>query len=252
MDRSTARWWKRRKTFFRGGGVAETYRGKVLDTGPIAYWPLNELTGATAQCLVNPLQNGTYTGVTLANEVGPNGDLAPLFDGANDYVDIFSATFDAAFNGATGSMAIWCKVYDAATWTDGASRYNFVLAVDGNNNYSLRKDNANNTAQATGKAGGGVASPAHAPFSSTDWFHLALTWSDQANADELKFFVNGTQYGGTSAALGVWAGGALSAVNSAIGAASTVPALAWYGWLAHAVVWDSVLSPAKIAELAVV
>ncbi|NIV37784.1 MAG: hypothetical protein GWN58_52745, partial [Anaerolineae bacterium] len=38
--------------------LAGGYIGKVLGTGPIAYWPLNEGSGASAHCEINPAQNG--------------------------------------------------------------------------------------------------------------------------------------------------------------------------------------------------
>ena len=50
-------------------GGSGGYNEKVLRTGPIAYWPQDETSGTVARCLVNPAQNGTYTGVTLANDL---------------------------------------------------------------------------------------------------------------------------------------------------------------------------------------
>ena len=232
-------------------GAVQTYMDKVVGLGPIAYWPLNEGSGTTAACLINPAQNGTATGVTWANDVtGGFGTPAPYFDGANDYVDIFTAAFDAAFNGATGSMFIWCKVNAAGVWTDGADRMSMKLYDDANNSYHVRKTAANDRVLSRGEAGNGVIEIAHTPFSDTDWFHMGCTWSDGANDDEFKFYVGGTQRGATSAALNAWNGLGLDNANTLIGANTTVPALVWHGWLAHPVAFDYVVSDAAILGLA--
>jgi hypothetical protein len=228
------------------------YSQRILATAPIAYWPLSETAGAVAQCLVNSAQNATAVGVTWNNALGPDGlNGAPLFDGANDYISILTAAFQAVFNGATGSQMIWAKVANAGVWTDGSARYPMKVVLNNFNGYSLLKALANNTLEASMKAGSGVFNPTHSPFSATTWFQMACTWSDSNNDDEAKWFINGTQYGGTSANLNAWLGGALLGTYTKIGAGSDLgPASVWNGWLAHGVVWDYVLSPGTIAALA--
>ena len=67
----------------KGQNAAAAYRAKVLATSPIAYWPLNEASGAVAVCLNDSDLNGSYSGPTLANAAGPFApDMAPYFDGA--------------------------------------------------------------------------------------------------------------------------------------------------------------------------
>ena len=238
---------KRRDRYFRLGG---SYIDRVIGTGPIAYWPLDEGSGAVARCLVNPAQNGAYTGVTLANDAtGPFGTPAPYFDGANDYVNVFTAALDAAFNGATGTVMTWGRVFNAGVWTDAAFRQTVRLLDDGNNYYILRKTNVANQLQGRGNAGGGLAT-INAAYSSTGWFFLTSTWSDGNNADEFKLFLNGAQAGAPSAVLNAWSGGGLFANSTVIGAGSTIPDELWHGWLAHCAVWDRVLSAGEIATLA--
>lgn len=232
-------------------GISESYGDRILKTsGLIAYWPLNELSGTIAHCLVNVAQNGTYTGVTLANTPGP-GDVgsAPLFDGANDYVNIYSAALAAAFNGAEGTVAIWAKVFDAGTWTDSTTRKALLLRADNNNRIFMHKTDANNDFRHEYRAGGTICGQNTLSMTSTDWVHYALTWS--ASADEMKSYIAGVQSGATATGLGTWAG-TLSDVRSLIGANSNTPDAVWYGWLAHCAVWNTPLSSDQIADLATV
>ncbi|GAI14148.1 unnamed protein product, partial [marine sediment metagenome] len=89
-----------RQNFFIGAGGVLAYDDKVLGMDPIAYWPLSETSGLVANCLVNPAQNGVYTGVTLGQPGIGDGNTAPYFDGTNDYVDVLTAAFIAAYNGS--------------------------------------------------------------------------------------------------------------------------------------------------------
>ena len=228
-------------------GAVQTYMDKVVGLGPIAYWPLNEGSGTNAACLINPSQNGTYTGVTLANDVtGAFGTAAPYFDGANDNLNVDSAALDASFNGATGSFAIWCRVNGAGVWTDGAVRYIARFRVDGGNQFLEQKAAANNQLIGYGEAGNGVAQIS-AAMSPVAWFHFAITWSDSNNDDEFKYYIDGTQEGATSNALNAWAGGVLAIAQIGASAAATN---VWHGWLAHCAVWDRVLTQAEITKLA--
>ena len=71
---------------FNGG-----YITKVLNmdrANLVAYWPLYEKSGTNAKDLSDNVNDGTYSGVTLANEVSPQGTFAPDFDGVSDNVAI--------------------------------------------------------------------------------------------------------------------------------------------------------------------
>ena len=231
------------------GGGGETYDQKVLATGPIAYWPLWETAGVVAECLVSPLQNGTYSSNVATWPVGAgvgDGNTAPRFDGVADFVNVLTAPYIAAFNGNAGTTAIWAQVDAVGVWTDGALRYAYNWNRDGNNNIYNRKDNVNNQIRWRYLAGGVVNTNAPASALLT-WMHLAITWDSVAN--EVRTFYNGAQVGAPLAPLGVWAG-ALAAAT--IGAQTPVPALLWQGGLAHCAVWNTAQSPAIIATLALV
>jgi len=226
-----------------GGG---TYNDLVMGTQPIAYWPQSETAGVTAHCLVNPLQDGTYTGVTLANDnTGPFGTPAPFYDGANDYCNVQTATYAAAFNGAEGSAMVWAKMNAVGLWTDGLMRVAFLSAfVNTNNRNWISKSVLDNQIQNFLRSSGTYSLINNAGHAETIWLCLLHTWSEVA--DEHKAYVNGVQDGLTVNGLGVWAG---VTTISIIGAYTLVPASVWHGWLGPTAAWDRPLMPAEVASL---
>ena len=222
------------------------YNDLVMGTQPIAYWPQSESSGLVARCLTNPAMNGTYTGVTLANDnTGPFGTPAPFFDGANDYVNVQTAALAAAFNGNAGTLASWCKVNSGAVWTDGSARYPFYgVVVAGASYFQINKVDPN-AMRWRYQAGFVLETVTDWAVTLTSWMHVALTW-DKA-ADEVKAYLNGTQDGVTQNGLGVW--GANLLTTTLIGATSMVPANAWHGWLGPCAIWNRALAPAEIASL---
>ena len=228
------------------GGV--NLAGTILSYNPIAYWPLNELAGATAVNYgsIGAAGNGTYTGVDLAQIAAPGGGLAPLWSGA-DICNIYSAALNAAFNGQLGSMSIWWKVLNAGVWTDATNRIMFMLSPDGANKVSLDKPATDNTVDTLYVAGGtpavGLGTTA---YNNTNWNCSTCTFSKVANA--VIFYVNGTPVA-TSVILGTYVG-ALSAVRCSIGALTpAAPVAPWSGYLAQCAVWNSVLTPAQVTSI---
>jgi hypothetical protein len=232
------------------GPSAAGYIAKVKSYNPISYWPLNELTGSTAICQINTAQNGTYTGVTLGQSVTDASGVSficPLFDGTNDFVNIYSATLNSVFDGDETTIMVWGRVFDAGVWTDGNFRFVNRLSSGATYYYDQFKFDANNKFQVRRRAGGSV-SVDDTPFSSVNWFHSVHTCS--RIADEYKYFRDGSQIGTTQAGMTAWANNLLN-TQTVIGAQTTAPVLAWYGWLAHCAIWDTPLTPTQIADLAV-
>jgi hypothetical protein len=89
-----------------------TYQQAVLSFDPVAYWPLNETSGATAYDLVGG-HNGTYTGGFALAQAGPTNAIfgAPSysakFDGSSAYVDIPEGPFN--ITGAITTVA-WVQL----------------------------------------------------------------------------------------------------------------------------------------------
>jgi hypothetical protein len=219
-----------------------TYSDQVLSLSPLAYWPLNEATGTAAVDLVGA-HNGVYSGVDLAQVQTPF--VAPLFGGADDFCNVYSAWLNTNFNGSEGTMALWAKVYDAAVWTDATNRTIMKFAAGGNEVY-LRRSTTNNQLQWIYVAGGVTDPVTSTSFGGqTGWIHLAFTWSK--SGEVVTAYGNGAVVN-TSATLGVWSG-ALTNTVCVIGAASTTPTNVWNGWLAHAAVWNRPLSASEVASL---
>lgn len=218
-------------------------RGNAL----VAYWPMWEPSGTVAINLqMTPARNGVYTGVELNNPGMGDGRSAPYFDGTNDFCNVYSTALNSAFNNAEGTIALWAKVNAAAFWTDGLAHRLMILRADTNNRLFIFKPTTSNTLQWFYIAGATTKSVS-LTISSTDWMHLALTWSK--SADQMIAYVNGAQTGATQTALGTWAG-ALASTVCCVGAASTAPAEVHNGNCAHAALWSAPLSALEIAEIA--
>lgn len=233
----------RRRTVLGGSCI-----DKVLGYSPIAYWPLNEASGATAVCQVSSAQNGTYTGVTLANELGPDGvNYAPFFDGVNDLVNIYSVPFRDAFNGAEGSVVVWGRINPGA-WTDGAERFLLRFRVDDNNRVDIGKAAANNQLFYNYSAGG-THSARYPAVSETPFFCAVITWS--ALADEMWPYLNGTPIAAVRNGLGVWAG-TFNSNTTILGASNIWAGNPWHGWGAHCIAFDRPLTPAEVLSVSTI
>ena len=229
--------------------VPPTYPDRVIATGPIRYWPLWDLAGPAAIELIVG-DNGAYTGVTLADALAPDGSPCPRFDGANDFVNVFSAALQAAFNGAEGSIAAWARVFNVGVWTDGNVRDVVRFYSLGTNQLTLLRWVNNNRFSWYYAAGGVVELRDRNAENTVDWFHVALTWS--AIADQVIAYWDGVQEGAIMGALGVWAG-LLAAATTNIGCYNNAgPSEVWNGWLAHVPLWDRALTPAEVLDVATV
>jgi len=233
-----------------GGGALGTYAGKVLSTGPIAYWPLWETSGATAQCLVNSAQNGTYVNATVGSGTAPTGLACPWFDGAGDAVDVYSVTLAGAFNVSEGSLALWAKVNAIGVWTDGAVRMPASFGADAINNFVRFDKNAiNNRLDYYYKANGVLEANTVTPITDTAWMHLVITWS--VSNDRVCYYQNGASAGACDNTLGAWAG-ALAANLCVVGAQTNLGGFSFHGWISDAALWDRELALTTIQNLYVI
>lgn len=211
---------------------------------------MGELSGTVSTDYSPQKNDGAYTGVSLGYRGIGDGRTCPLFDGANDLNNIYSAALNTDFNGLEGTIAVWAKVSAAGVWADATLRVIMRLRVDASNEVQIRKTATANQLSWLYVAGGTTDSVASTALgAATDWLHLALTWSD--SEDSLKAYANGVQVGLTQTTLGDWTG-VLSSTTCHIGAASTTPTNVWDGYLAHAALWTTPLTAAQVAALAVV
>ena len=225
----------------------------ILDLNPIAYWPLWDAEGTVSNEISGNFRNGTYSSDVSTWPVGSgcgDGYTAPQFDGANDYVDIFTPSFDAAFDGNQGTVLARSKVSGAGVWTDSNYREIVRILVDGSNYVILDKTNVNNQVRGVYSAGGVIKAVLSTVLNgSLDWFSIAITWS--ATADEVILYINGSQVGSIQTGLGVWAG-TPGANTTCIGAAGIPPSFIWDGYIAHVAIWDVALTADEIAKLSIV
>jgi hypothetical protein len=217
---------------------------RIAPASLLAYWPLSESSGTTIGDLSGNGRNGAYSGVDLGKQGIGDGRTCPLFDGINDFGNVYSAGLAGSFNPEEGSCALWAQA-DPSVWADGANRTLFRLATDNNNALFFRKVVAGGID--CRYTAGGTAEPTTVTTIVTNWFHLAMTWSKAA--DQVKVYYNGSQSGATRTTLGTWAG-SLAATTCVVGALSTGATESWSGYLAHAALWSTPLTAADVARLA--
>ena len=222
------------------------YYNKILSTfgsSIIAYWPLWESSGSVAADKSGNARNGAYTGVDLGQPGIGDGNTSPYFDGANDYVNVYTASLAAAFSGAEGSMMIWRKITPAAL-VDGSAHNFFSLTVDAINTVQIYKNASNNGLTFHLQAGSAGAQVVTTASAETTWVHTAITWS--RSNDRVIAYNKGVQIGATKTGIGVWAG-ALAATKCVIGAYVTTPSYVWPGTLAHALILNREATAAEVA-----
>ena len=232
--------------------VVPTYIDKVLGFSPIAYWPLNETSGTTADNAEGTAaRDGTYarnvTTMTTGTGIG-DGNTAPNFNGSNDVVDIYSASLNSVFNGAEGTAIIWLKPSAIGIWSDGLSHYFLRVASDsGNNQHYLTKNPSDNLQFGFIHGGTFKAQDLDVSSNADEWHFYALLWSELGDFGRA---IQNTTVLADVTGLGVWAG-ALDVNNCAVGGHRPA-APQWSGQLAHCAIWDVLLSPEQLVDLATI
>jgi hypothetical protein len=222
-------------------GISAYYR-RTLVTDPIAYWPLWEKSGTVAECLVNPVQNGTYdsdvSGWPPGAGIG-DGNTAPYFSG-NDSVNVFSTSLRDAFDEDEGTVSAWCRVLNVGVWSDAAIRHIIYAFAAGTSLVRVRKEAAVNEVRGWHTTSGFTTQ--EFTTTTTAWFHVVFRWSKAA--ERVDVYMDGTEYTNLGP-LSAWAGALTSVYIGSDGVANE-----WQGWLAHVAFWDRVLTAPEIGILA--
>lgn len=216
--------------------------------GPIVYYKLDETAGVTAinYGTLGTAANGTYGGgVTLNQIAAPGGTTAPLWGGVDGYLNIYSAALAAGFDGNELTILIWFKA-DASVWTDGKDNRIFQLSDGGTNYVIFNSTTSINVLQFLRSGSGTAKNAVTSAYSNTNWHLMVMTATDSGDAQ--KHYMDGAQVGGTLTGLGTFIG-PLAADRSVIGAQTSAGLLPWFGYLAHAAIYDKVLTAEEIAAI---
>ena len=226
------------------------YAERVLGMEPaslISYLPLWEASGSVAYDLSGNGRNGASVGVTLGEPGIGDGRTSYGFDGANDYVNWYSAGLAAAFNGDEGTLGpLFCKVANAGVWTDATLR-NFVRITGNATNAIFFLKHSTSNLLSLRFFGNNITRQFDVSgISDVGFMALAITWSLAAN--EVKAWRNGVQVGAT-AAHPTWTASGLSTTATAIGAQNITPTAPHLGNIQHVPLRNKALTPAQIAYL---
>jgi len=122
-----------------------------------------------------------------------------LLDGTNDHMQIDGIVNDV--NVTTGTFSAWVKK-DATSSNDQIIKFD----ADSSNHISMIYINSSQVIRFSHKAGGTskTIDAAFAYEGNDTWYHICQTWD--ADASELKGYINGVQQGSTAEGLGEWEG----------------------------------------------
>jgi hypothetical protein len=233
-------------------GNDRLYAQKLLDLfgkSIISLLPLDDLSGTMAADLSGNGRNGVYGGSPALGQPSLHKDRRSVtLSGTNAWVNWYSTGLKNAFNGAEGSLLLWCTVPTAA-WTDGSGRYLVRLAADANNFLFLTKESNSNTFDWVFKAGSGTA------VTMKNWYMnqnpspycVALTWS--ASHNRVRGYANGVQQSIEYPVGGTWAG-TLPSNGANIGAYINASSGVWSGGMQWALLLNREATPAEMATVA--
>lgn len=233
-------------------GCQDDYAQRILHTRPgnlIAYWPLDEQSGAVAHDLSGNAFHGVYTGVDLMQPGIGDGRTSPYFDGTNDYVNIYSAAFNAAWAPTEMTALGWAKM-NASVWQDGTYRHFFILqtAAAQNRLWIRRHASGNGRIEFYQRATSATAASILVQVAyRNDWVCFAISASLSAN--QVKPYIDGVLCNAPVAFSGTTWNEALAATTTCIGAGSTVPVNSMLGNIAHCALWNCALTPQEMGIL---
>jgi hypothetical protein len=216
----------------------------IFGTSIIRYWPLDDAVGATtARELSVSSDSGTFIQGVTFGQIGADGkETSALFDGSACRVYIYSADWLTDFNKAEGTAMLRFKIPTAGIWTDGILRVALEIRSDGNNALHIAKNSPNNQLQCAYIAGG-TSRTCQFTCSDTSWHHLALTWSQAANA--WNAYLDGVLGGGLPQDIGTWSATPLDNTTNNIGQYGPWQ-LNWSGLIQDVIVLNR---PATAAEI---
>jgi hypothetical protein len=230
-----------------------SYVQKIIATGPILYYPLNELSGTesinhgTLGVAANGVLGAAGAAPTLGAAAAPGGGLCPSFDGG-DFINFYSVALRNALIGITeGTFAVWYKVANVGVWTDATSRTIYYFNANNTDIISIGKSTTAGRMTFTAEFNNIAEAAISDGHSSTAWQMTAVTWNPAI--DTITYYINGVSVA-TDITVGALFAGALTANLVTIGCYnSTAPSSFWNGNIAHPAIWTKAFSTAEILAL---
>ena len=227
-----------------GGGRATgpaVVAAAILARSPIAYWKLDETSGAVAADSSGNGRNGAYSasGLTLGGSFAPF--VAPTFDGTNGIVNLYSVSIVGVTPTATGSIVLFARAGDTASRAA-------ILIGSGSQPVEQIRIARTGVALRTGERndlGGAKVATESAALTVDLWEPLALTWG----AGVIRLYRNGVEVATGSGTFNPWFGGPSTSRWVVGGIATNSTANRWLGQIAHVALFSTVLSAADIAAI---
>ena len=144
------------------------------------YWPLDDASSTRVRELVKG-DHGTRIGTTV-DQAGPAGP-ATYFDGVNDYLNVYSESLAADFDGNEGAIIMWMSC-DAEAWTDGAYRnfLQFPVSQSESDYVFAYKSTVDNKLVLLFQIYGRTILRAESDIAYSGFFLLTFSWSQSANS----------------------------------------------------------------------
>ena len=247
---------------YLAGRQEDSFFERITDLScplPIGHWPQNETTGTDIICLNNGYRNGVYTGVTLSAIASPHGYGAPQYDAINDFGNIYSASLATALTSwDEGTVLAFIRMRAVSVWTDGVlRRFMDIRNAAQTAIIGLTKNTTNNQLRLVRTVGGGAVAVQHIlPAPPTDWFAVAMTWSQSNNRLRGWYSTIGlapAQIEATQVGLNTWSGVTIPSNFCTLGCTnSTTPAALMDGYLGDMIVWNAELDFATQLSLLMV
>lgn len=215
-----------------------TILDSLYSATPLAYYPLEEASGATtANEVTGSGTNGTYNGTTTGN-AGILGFNAPTFDGVDDYVD--SGSMYSSANDAMGISAWVKKSAWSTSWENICNNWNGT-----NGGARMQRDSTNNYLRF---AITHVVVTGSIDIADGAWHHVH---GQGVSGGDFELYVDGALDGSTSTTDST----DTAIVNSNHYIASQPGSDGagynfWDGQIAEVVIWDGTLTSSEVSELA--
>ncbi len=217
-----------------------TYRSLVLEDAPIALWPLDELTGSTANDIAGSSFDGTFTGSKNLGSAGPlaGGKTSVLFSGG--WIELASPTPTELRVRGDLTIEAWVRtpaafgsggnIIKAGSSIETYTTFELFVASGGVLQFRYTPKNTTIIATATGPT-----------LTTSTWYHIAVT--KDASGRIVRFWINGVNT--VTAFLSDNGTAADTDANSFTWIAGETPFDT--GRLANVAIYNKVLAPQRIA-----